>query len=136
MNQLKQIQTQMLLLGLHQHRANLNTFMVFCTHPSLGDLHYAEKVFNHIRTPGFFIYNVMIKARAKTSSFKSVIKLFRLLRKDKLWPDNFMYPFVFKAIGCLGEAQKGAKVHGLAVKTGLEFDPYVCNSLIDMYAKE
>lgn len=38
-------------------------------------------------------------------------------------------------IGCLGEAQEGAKVHGLAVKTGLGFDPYVCNSLIDMYAE-
>lgn len=77
----------------------------------------------------------MIKALAKTSSFKSVIKLFRRLRKDRLWPDNFTYPFVFKAIGCLGEAQEGAKVHGLAVKTGLGFDPYVCNSLIDMYAE-
>ncbi|KAK9947636.1 hypothetical protein M0R45_003251 [Rubus argutus] len=84
--------------------------MVFCTHPSLGDLHYAQKVFNHIRTPGLFIYNVMIKALAKTSSFKSVIKLFRRLRKDRLLPDNFTYPFVFKAIGCLGEAQEGAKV--------------------------
>ncbi|PRQ46484.1 putative tetratricopeptide-like helical domain-containing protein [Rosa chinensis] len=135
MKQLKQIQTQMFLLGLHQCRATLSKLMVFCTDPTLGDLHYAEKIFDHIQTPGLFIYNVMIKALAKRRRFKSVIELFRRLREEGLWPDNFTYPFACKAIGGLGEAQEGAKVHGFAVKTGLQFDSYVCNSLIDMYAE-
>lgn len=76
----------------------------------------------------------MIKAFAKRGSFRSALELFRLLREEGLWPDSFTYPFVFKAIGCLREPREGAKVHGLVVKTGFEFDAYVCNSLIDMYA--
>jgi pentatricopeptide repeat protein len=121
--------------GLHQNEDTLNKLMAFCTDASLGNLHYAEKIFNYIREPGVFIYNVLIKAFAKKGSFRKALWLFGQLRKDGLWPDNFTYPFVFKAIGCLGEAWEGAKVHGFVVKTGLEFDTYVCNSLIDMYAE-
>lgn len=135
MAQLKQIQAQMFGFGLHQNKDTLNKLMVFCTDASLGNLHYAEKIFNYIQEPGVFIYNVLIKAFAKKGSFRKALWLFGQLRKDGLWPDNFTYPFVFKAIGCLGEAWEGAKVHGFVVKTGLEFDTYVCNSLIDMYAE-
>ncbi|KAE7998811.1 hypothetical protein FH972_003319 [Carpinus fangiana] len=133
--QLKQIQTQMFGFGLHQNEDTLNKLMAFCTDASLGNLLYAEKIFNYIQEPGVFIYNVLIKAFAKKGSFRKALWLFGQLRKDGLWPDNFTYPFVFKAIGCLGEAWEGAKVHGFVVKTGLEFDTYVCNSLIDMYAE-
>ncbi|XP_059635033.1 pentatricopeptide repeat-containing protein At1g31430-like isoform X2 [Cornus florida] len=40
-----------------------------------------------------------------------------------------------KAIGCLREVLIGEKVHGFVVKSGVEFDCYVCNSLMDMYAE-
>ncbi|KAL5572748.1 hypothetical protein UlMin_022345 [Ulmus minor] len=134
LDQLKQIQTQIFFSGLHQSRGTLNKLMVFCTDPSLGNLHYAEKIFNFIQEPCLFVYNVMIKAFAKKGSFRKAISMFERLRKGGLGPDNFTYPFVLKAIGCLGELQEGRKVHGFVVKTGLEFDAYVCNSLIDMYA--
>ncbi|KAH0970407.1 hypothetical protein GBA52_022563 [Prunus armeniaca] len=133
MNQLKQIQSQMFLLGLHQDRFTLSKLMAFCTDPSLGNLNYGEEVFHYIQNPCLFVYNRMIKAFAKRGSFRSAFELFRRLREEGLWPDSFKYPFVFKAIGCLREPLEGAKVHGLVVKTGFEFDAYVCNSLIDMY---
>ncbi|PON56947.1 Tetratricopeptide-like helical domain containing protein [Parasponia andersonii] len=135
LNELKQIQTQIFMAGLHQSRGTLNKLMVFCTDPSLGNLGYAEKVFDFSREPSLFIYNVMIKAFAKKGSFGRVLLLFDRLREVGLWPDNFTYPFVLKAIGCLGQVQEGRKVHGFVVKTGLEFDTFVCNSLIDMYAQ-
>ncbi|GAB4832914.1 hypothetical protein Ancab_006933 [Ancistrocladus abbreviatus] len=60
--------------------------------------------------------------------------LFNELREDGFWPDNFTYPFVLKAIGCLGDAKEALRIHGFVVKSGMEFDTYVCNSLMDMYA--
>ncbi|GMY35939.1 pentatricopeptide repeat-containing protein At1g31430-like [Fagus crenata] len=135
MTQLKQIQTQIFRVALHQDNETLNKLIAFCTDPSLGNLHYAEKIFNYIQDPNLFIYNVLIKAFAKKGSFRKAIWLFGQLRENGLWPDNFTYPYVFKAIGCLGEAWEGGKVHGFVVKTGLEFDTYVCNSLMDMYAE-
>ncbi|XP_062090638.1 pentatricopeptide repeat-containing protein At1g31430 [Humulus lupulus] len=135
LNELKQIQTQIFMAGLHQSRGPLNKLMAFCTDPSLGNMGYAEKIFDFIQEPSLFIFNVMLKALAKQGSFKRVIWLFYRLRVVGLWPDNFTYPFVLKAIGCLGEVQEGRKIHGFVIKTGLEFDTYVCNSLIDMYAQ-
>ncbi|XP_075651527.1 pentatricopeptide repeat-containing protein At1g31430-like isoform X3 [Castanea sativa] len=101
MTHLKQIQTQIFRVGLHQDHDTLNKLMVFCTDPSLGNLHYAEKIFNYIQNPSLFIYNVLIKAFAKKGSFKKSIWVFGQLRKHGLWPDNFTYPYVFKAIGCI-----------------------------------
>lgn len=109
--------------------------MVCCTDPSIGNLHYAERIFNYIDIPGLFIYNLLIKAFTKNGSFRKAVLLFRQLREEGLSPDNFTYPFVFKAIGCLGEVREGEKVYGFVVKSGLEFDTYVCNSLMDMYAE-
>ncbi|GKB38850.1 pentatricopeptide repeat-containing protein [Tanacetum coccineum] len=50
-------------------------------------------------------------------------------------PDNYTYPFVFKAIGGLGDGKMGEKVHGFVLKCGDVFDCYVCNSVIDMYGE-
>lgn len=132
---LKQIQAQIFHVGLHQNRDVLNKVMVFCTDPFNGNLVYAERILNYIQDPCLVIYNLMIKALAKKGSFKKSLLLFGKLREGGLWPDNYTYPFVFKAIGCLGEVLEGEKVHGFVVKTGLEFDTYVCNSLMDMYAQ-
>ncbi|GFY96286.1 pentatricopeptide repeat (PPR-like) superfamily protein [Actinidia rufa] len=135
MAEIKQIQTQIFRVGLHQNPDALNKLMVFCTNPSIGNLGYAERIFNFIEDPSLFIYNVMIKAFAKHGSFRRAVSLFDGLRVQGLWPDNYTYPFVFKAIGCLKEGFVGEKVHGFVVKSGVDFDCYVCNSLMDMYAE-
>lgn len=132
--QLKQIQAQIFQIGLQQNPETLNKLMVFCTQPSHGNLLYAEKIFGSIQSPCLLAYNLLIKAFAKKGSFRKSLLLFSKLRERGVSPDNFTYPFVFKAVGCLGEVKKGEKVHGYVVKTGLEFDTYVCNSIMDMYA--
>ncbi|KAJ7970443.1 putative Pentatricopeptide repeat-containing protein [Quillaja saponaria] len=135
MYQIKQIQTQIIHVGLHQDRNTLNKLMSFCTDPSFGNLRYAERIFNYIHEPSLFVFNVMIKAFAKAGSFRKALSLFGRLREFGLWPDNFTYPFVLKAIGCMGDVGEGGKVHGVVLKSGLQFDTYVCNSLMDMYAE-
>ncbi|KAL2347816.1 hypothetical protein Fmac_001816 [Flemingia macrophylla] len=135
MSQLKQIQAQVFCVGLQQDRDTLNKLMAFSMDSSLGDFTYANRIFNHIHDPSLFIYNLMIKASVKRGSFRSAISLFHQLREHGVWPDNYTYPYVLKGIGCIGEVREGKKVHAFVVKTGLEFDPYVCNSLMDMYAE-
>ncbi|KAF3442703.1 hypothetical protein FNV43_RR16620 [Rhamnella rubrinervis] len=135
MAQLKQIHSQIFVAGLQHSRGPLNKLMSFCADASLGNMHYAEKIFSYMQAPSLFIYNIMIKAFAKRGSFKKAILLFARLRESGLWPDNYTYPFVLKAIACLGETQEGKKVHGFVLKTGLHLDTYVCNSLINMYAQ-
>jgi pentatricopeptide repeat protein len=130
MRQLKQIQTLLFSNGLQQDRDTLNKLMAV----SIQDFHYALRIFNHTQYPSLFIYNLIIKAFVKKGSFTRAISVFNQLREDGLWPDNYTYPYVLKAIGCMGDLGQGEKVHAFVIKTGLVFDAYVCNSMMDMYA--
>ncbi|GMH18945.1 hypothetical protein Nepgr_020786 [Nepenthes gracilis] len=135
MEELKQIQSQIFRNGFHQNENTLSNLMVFCTDPFLGNLEYAERIFDYIENRCLFIYNLMIKGYAKSGFFRKAHLLLNQLRLEGLCPDNFTYPFVLKAIGCLGDVKESLKIHGSLVKNGMEFDLYVCNSLVSMYAE-
>ncbi|XP_038973012.1 pentatricopeptide repeat-containing protein At1g31430 [Phoenix dactylifera] len=134
MKQLKQIHCQILVSSLHLSRDVIDDLMVFCTDPVSGDLNHATKVFETLESRSLFIYNLVIKAFTKKGNLKSALLLFDRMREECLRPDNFTYPFVLKAIGSLHMELEGRKNHALVVKTGLDFDPYVRNSLMGMYA--
>ncbi|KAF9614365.1 hypothetical protein IFM89_018240 [Coptis chinensis] len=108
--------------------------MGICTNPDTGNLNYAERIFRYIQDPSLFIYNLLIKEFTKKNMLRKSVWLFAQLREDRLFPDYFTYPFVLKAIGRLQMVSDGRKIHGLIIATGLEFDSYTRNSLMDMYA--
>ncbi|GAU46366.1 hypothetical protein TSUD_141240 [Trifolium subterraneum] len=103
---LKQIQTLIFSTGLQQDRDTLNKLMAV----SIQDFHYALRIFNHTQHPSLFIYNLIIKAFVKKASFTRAISVFNQLREDGLWPDNYTYPYVLKAIGCMGYVGQGEKL--------------------------
>ncbi|KAL5720750.1 hypothetical protein ACHQM5_013389 [Ranunculus cassubicifolius] len=133
MKQFKQIHSQIFRIGLNQNKDTLQKLMTFLTTPVLGNLHYAYNLFNTIHSPSLFIYNLLIKEFTKRNSSRKALILFDQLRKDGLFPDNFTYPFVLKAIAKL--KIDGRNVHGFIIRTGFEFDCYTRNSLMDMYAE-
>ncbi|XP_027362020.1 pentatricopeptide repeat-containing protein At1g31430 [Abrus precatorius] len=135
LSQLKQIHAHIFGVGLQQDRHTLNKLMAVSMDSSVGDFNYANRIFDCIHDPALFVYNLMIKAFVKRGSFRRAVSLFKQLREHGEWPDNYTYPFVLKGIGCIGEVSEGEKVHAFVIKTGLDFDPYVCNSLMDMYAE-
>ncbi|XP_058112362.1 pentatricopeptide repeat-containing protein At1g31430 [Magnolia sinica] len=135
MKELKQIHCQIFRACLHQNRDTLDKLMAFCTAQEHLNLHYADKIFKTIQDPSLFSYNLMIRAFAKKGSMGNAVLLFDRLREHGLSTDNFTYPSVLKAVGCLNAISKGWEIHGFIVKSGLEFDSYVRNSLINMYAE-
>ncbi|KAK1259203.1 Pentatricopeptide repeat-containing protein [Acorus gramineus] len=135
MKHLKQIHCQLFKASLHLNKDVLNKLLAFSTDPKTGDIKHAEKMFENLRNPSLFMYNLMIRAFTKKGSFDKTFSLFRRLREDQFSPDNFTYPFVLKAIGCLREVAEAEKIRGLVIKTGFEFDSFVRNSLVDMYAE-
>ncbi|KAL3843645.1 hypothetical protein ACJIZ3_001048 [Penstemon smallii] len=127
-----QIQTQLSIHGLHHNIDVLHKLMAFATSANLT---YAEKIFTRIEYPTLFIYNVMIKAHVKTGGYRRALYLFDELRVRGLWPDNYTYPFVFKAVGRLRVVVDGEKIHGFVMKSGVLYDCYVSNSVLDMYGE-
>ncbi|KAK6775575.1 hypothetical protein RDI58_026576 [Solanum bulbocastanum] len=129
---LKQIHAQVIILNFHKHIGILHKLLAFTTHDDT-DFNYAKKIFSCCENRTLFMYNVMIKGYVKTGQFKKPLFLFDELRIHGLFPDNFTYPFVFKAIGELKMVKGGEKIHGYVLKSGVLFDNYVGNSVLDMY---
>lgn len=128
----EQIHSQVFTYGLHSNIDVLHKLMAFATD---ADLRYADKIFAQIERPTLFIYNVMIKAHVKFGSCRKALSLFDELRLRGLVPDNYTYPFVFKAVGRLRIVLEGEKIHGFALKSGVFHDCYVCNSVLDLYGE-
>lgn len=57
-----------------------------------------------------------------------------MLSASTVRPENLTYPSVFKAYTHFGVVKNGAQLHGRIIKLGLEFDPFIRNSVIHMYA--
>ncbi|CAH8360022.1 unnamed protein product [Eruca vesicaria subsp. sativa] len=89
------------------------------------------KMGGSVQIPSLIVYNKMLKSLAESKSFTKVLTLFAELRRNALYPDNFTLPVVLKSIGRLRNVTDGEKLHGYALKYGLNLDPYVC---MGMYA--
>ncbi|XP_009607091.1 pentatricopeptide repeat-containing protein At1g31430-like [Nicotiana tabacum] len=132
--QLKQIHAQVIILNFHKRIGILHKLLAFTTDTLQGgDFNYAKKIFTYCHSRTLFMYNVMIKGYVKNGQFKQPLFLFDELRIGGLCPDSFTYPFVFKAIGELKMVKEGEKIHGYVLKSGVWFDNYVGNSVMDMY---
>ncbi|KAK1282291.1 putative pentatricopeptide repeat-containing protein [Acorus calamus] len=100
MKHLKQIYSQLFKASLHLNKDVLNQLLAFSTDPKTGDIKHAEKSLH------------------KKGCLDKTFSLFRRLRVDQFSPDNFTYPFVLKAIGCLREVAEAEKIRGLSSKLG------------------
>ncbi|KAK9117752.1 hypothetical protein Sjap_016699 [Stephania japonica] len=121
-------------------RSHLHLNLYFSTnlitqYASLGSISHAYVLFSSSPTSDLFLWNVMIRGLVENSLYDRSIILYRKMRQLGIKPDNFTFPFVLKACGCLGDVKFGKMVHRDAVEFGLESDVFVANSLITMYGK-
>ncbi|CAA0832114.1 Pentatricopeptide repeat-containing protein [Striga hermonthica] len=97
-----------------------------------------------------FFWNILIKSSVSSRNPRESLRLFREMRRLEWAPDDFTYPYTFKACGDLPSLLAGSSVHaralvsgythsneihGHAVRTCLIEDVFVGNAVIDMYAK-
>ncbi|KAL3848688.1 hypothetical protein ACJIZ3_010570 [Penstemon smallii] len=81
-----------------------------------------------------FTWNTIIRGFSNSSDPRYAILLFvYMLESLSFEPERRTYPSVFKAYTQLGLAKDGGQVHGRVIKLGLEFDPFIRNSIIHMY---
>ncbi|KAI3734178.1 hypothetical protein L6452_13642 [Arctium lappa] len=63
----------------------------------------------------------------------AVTLFIEMLIHSSVEPERRTCPSVFKAFSELGLARDGGQLHGRILKLGLQFDVYICNSLVYMY---
>ncbi|CAI9763662.1 unnamed protein product [Fraxinus pennsylvanica] len=65
-----------------------------------------------------FYWNNLIKSSVSIRNLENALHLFNEMRRLNWVPDEYTYPYVFKACGELSSLVQGASVHALAVVTG------------------
>ncbi|XP_059632772.1 pentatricopeptide repeat-containing protein At3g26630, chloroplastic [Cornus florida] len=131
--QLKQIHAKIIRNGLSHEHVVSTKLIKLCS--SYRKMEYATLVFNQIKNPPTFTWNIMIRAHTINGSSRQALLLYNLMICRGLPPDKFTFPFVIKACIASSSIRKGHEVHMLAIKTGFLDDMFVQNTLMDFYFK-
>ncbi|KAL3500876.1 hypothetical protein ACH5RR_039969 [Cinchona calisaya] len=133
---LSQLHTYILKLGLQSNPFVLTRFA--STSSDLNAIHYASSFLfapeakTHLYD--VFLFNTVIRAYAQTKDSKqSALFYYKMMVKDRIFPNKFTYPFVLKACAGIGELSLGLIVHGSVVKYGFSDDIHVLNTMVHMY---
>lgn len=101
-----------------------------------SNLSYARSVFSRLGyRPNTFTWNSMIRGYAHSPDPEEAIFLFRQMLKGGILPNNYTFPFLFKACTQLVNHNLGFGLHGTIIKLGFEgCDAFIQTSLISFYA--
>lgn len=80
----------------------------------------------------------MIRAYAASSPYLSFTLFLKLLCDEEdvdVFPDKYTFTFIFKACASLFSVEPTRQIHAHVLKQGLGCDSYICNTLLNTYAK-
>ncbi|XVE94637.1 hypothetical protein REPUB_Repub02eG0026100 [Reevesia pubescens] len=95
----------------------------------------ASKVFDKMTERNLYTWSAMIGACSRELRWKEVVKLFFLMMKDGILPDEFLFPKILQACANCGDVTTGRLLHSLVIKLGMVCFARVSNSVLAVYAK-
>ncbi|OWM89235.1 pentatricopeptide repeat-containing protein At4g31070, mitochondrial [Punica granatum] len=95
----------------------------------------SRAVFNSYKSKDVVSWSSMIRSYARTGEADSAIELFSHMRIEGVGPNSVTLLAVISACTAMSSLILGQSVHGYLIKSGLNTQEFVENSLIDMYCK-
>ncbi|KAJ4724243.1 Pentatricopeptide repeat-containing protein [Melia azedarach] len=133
LSQLKQIQTQMTVTGLISDGFALSRLITFCALSKSKNLDYCTKLLFSTENPNVVSWNVAIRGYLESEKIGEAFFLYKqMLRNGGCRPDNYTYPFLFKACARLESKFLGYEIFGHVLELGFDVDMYVHNALVHM----
>ncbi|KAK9126484.1 hypothetical protein Scep_015330 [Stephania cephalantha] len=77
----------------------------------------------------------MISALSKKGLFREALELLSELHRSGMVPSHSCFTSALYACSYIGALETGKQLHALTVKTGCQYNAYIGNGLITMYAK-
>ncbi|KAJ7519088.1 hypothetical protein O6H91_20G022200 [Diphasiastrum complanatum] len=100
-----------------------------------GDLEEARLVFDIILEKNIVSWNTMIAGYSKHGFGRHALDLFTKMQQQGPKPDEVTFLSVLKACGCNADIAEGKLIHEHIIKSGMDSELYIGNSLVDMYAR-
>ncbi|KAJ4711344.1 Pentatricopeptide repeat [Melia azedarach] len=137
LRELKQIQSFAIKTHLQNDHTVLTKLINFCTqNPTTSSMEHAHLLFDRIPEPDIVLFNTMARGYSRSKTPIHAIFLFVEVLNYGLLPDDYTFPSLLKACASMGAKalQEGKQLHCFAIKLGLNYNVYVCPTLINMYA--
>jgi len=131
LSQLKLVHAQIILHGLAAQVVTLGKLLSLCVQE--GDLRYAHLLFDQISQPNKFMYNHLIRGYSNIDDPINPLLLYRQMVRAGLMPNQFTFPFVFKACAAKPFYWEAVIVHAQAIKLGMGYHACVQNSILTVY---
>ncbi|KAG5036868.1 hypothetical protein JHK86_017708 [Glycine max] len=85
--------------------------------------------------PDIITWNSLLSGHLLQGSYENVLTNIRSLQSAGFKPDSCSITSALQAVIELGYFNLGKEIHGYIMRSKLEYDVYVCTSLVDMYIK-
>jgi pentatricopeptide repeat protein len=93
------------------------------------------EVFEGMPKKNVVTWTSLLTGCAHAQMHSEVMALFFRMRAEGIWPNPFTFASVLSAVASQGALDLGQRVHAQSVKFGCRSSVFVCNSLMNMYAK-
>ncbi|KAJ4970854.1 hypothetical protein NE237_003953 [Protea cynaroides] len=101
----------------------------------LGFVDDAYKIFELVPQRNSVCWNCMIAAYVKSNRFKEAFALFERMLAEKVELDKLVAASMLSACTGFGALEQGEWIHQYIKSHGIELDPKLATSIIDMYCK-
>jgi pentatricopeptide repeat protein len=95
----------------------------------------SKKVFDEMEERSEVSWNAIITSFSFRGLYMDALDAFRSMIDAGMRPNSVTVSSMLPVLGELGLFKLGMEVHGFSLRTGIESDIFIANSLIDMYAK-
>ncbi|EPS69231.1 hypothetical protein M569_05535 [Genlisea aurea] len=100
-----------------------------------GRLDEAVSLFESIPEKSSASWNAVIAACVQNNRFNEAFSLFSRMKKEKIFMDKFVAASMLSACTALGALEQGEQIHGLIKSSGIEMNPKLSTTIMDMYCK-
>jgi pentatricopeptide repeat protein len=98
-------------------------------------LHSADISFEKSIVKDVVMWSLIIGSYAQSRNSAKAMKLFSQMQMEGIEPNSVTLLAILSACTSLSSLKHGCGVHGYILKSGLNFDIFIGNALINMYAK-
>ncbi|KAF5743764.1 pentatricopeptide repeat-containing protein [Tripterygium wilfordii] len=99
----------------------------------LGDIVAGERIFEGLNYVDIGCWNSMIGGYAQCGYGLEAVNIVSSMRWDRITMDKFTFVNVLQGCTDLGDMDIGKQIHGLILRSEMEFDTSVMNALMHMY---
>ncbi|XP_023732615.1 pentatricopeptide repeat-containing protein At5g66520 isoform X1 [Lactuca sativa] len=101
----------------------------------LGYINEARKVFDKMPERNPVSWNAMISAYVQSNRFHEALQLFNKMQSNHIKLDKFVAASMLSACTKLGALKQGEWIHDYIKRNGIQIDPKLASTIIDMYCK-